>query len=92
MHSVTVPQPLSVPFAAIVLALVGDRALLPCLRVAVSDANGRLPEPRQAAPDDESGRGLTLVAVLADDWGAVRRDGGIGKTVWFELAHQSDGR
>ncbi|MFF0158841.1 ATP-binding protein [Streptomyces sp. NPDC005263] len=45
-----------------------------------------VPEPRQAAPGDESGRGLTLVAALADAWGTELREGGIGKTVWFELA------
>lgn len=56
------------------------------LRVSVTDANDTLPQPRQPRPDDESGRGLTLVAALADDWGAEPREGGIGKTVWFELS------
>ncbi|MFJ8361358.1 ATP-binding protein [Streptomyces sp. NPDC093984] len=51
----------------------------------MTDANDTLPTPRDASPDDESGRGLTLVAALADDWGAEPRPGGIGKTVWFEL-------
>ncbi|GAA2270127.1 hypothetical protein GCM10010430_64760 [Kitasatospora cystarginea] len=55
------------------------------LRVEVSDASSEMPKPRQAAPDDESGRGLALVAALADAWGAHPRDCGIGKTVWFEL-------
>ncbi|MEV6531535.1 ATP-binding protein [Streptomyces sp. NPDC051639] len=55
------------------------------LRVWVTDANDTLPEPRVASPDDESGRGLALVAALADDWGAAPREHGIGKTVWFEL-------
>ncbi|MFD9861818.1 ATP-binding protein [Streptomyces alboflavus] len=55
------------------------------LRVAVSDANATPPAPRQARPEDESGRGLTLVATLSDDWGTELRPGGIGKTVWFEL-------
>jgi hypothetical protein len=50
------------------------------------DANDTLPEPRTAALDEESGRGLTLVAALADTWGAEPREGGIGKTVWYELA------
>ncbi|MFC7258848.1 ATP-binding protein [Streptomyces lutosisoli] len=61
------------------------------LRVSVTDANDSLPEPRQAAPGDESGRGLTLVDALADKWGAGPREGGIGKTVWFELAHTLHG-
>ncbi|MEU2432910.1 ATP-binding protein [Streptomyces sp. NPDC007861] len=55
------------------------------LRVEVSDASDVLPRPRAAAPDDESGRGLTLVAALADAWGAYPRECGIGKTVWFEV-------
>ncbi|MFJ8350879.1 ATP-binding protein [Streptomyces sp. NPDC094153] len=56
------------------------------LRVSVTDANDTLPAPREASPEDESGRGLALVETLADDWGAELRPGGIGKTVWFELA------
>jgi anti-sigma regulatory factor (Ser/Thr protein kinase) len=55
------------------------------LRVSVTDANDTLPTPREATPDDESGRGLALVAAPADKWGAEPRPGGIGKTVWFEL-------
>ncbi|MEU6481411.1 ATP-binding protein [Streptomyces sp. NPDC047017] len=55
------------------------------LRVTVTDANDTLPVPRRAAPEDESGRGLALVAALAADWGAAPRPCGIGKTVWFEL-------
>lgn len=56
------------------------------LRVTVTDANDTLPTPGAPSPDDESGRGLTLVAALADDWGAAGRERGIGKEVWFELA------
>ncbi|MFG2945430.1 ATP-binding protein [Streptomyces adustus] len=55
------------------------------LRISVTDANGTLPTPRETAPEHESGRGLALVAALADGWGAQPRAGGIGKTVWFEL-------
>ncbi|WP_431043855.1 ATP-binding protein [Streptomyces sp. P1-3] len=55
------------------------------LRVEVSDASAELPRPRQAAVDDESGRGLALVAALADDWDVHPRACGVGKTVWFEL-------
>ncbi|MFD6490240.1 ATP-binding protein [Streptomyces sp. NPDC060188] len=61
-------------------ALADDR-----VRVWVTDASDALPAPRNASLDDESGRGLALVAMLADDWGAARREAGIGKTVWFEL-------
>lgn len=56
------------------------------LRITVADANDALPTPGTASLDDESGRGLELVAALADDWGVERRECGIGKTVWFELA------
>ncbi|MGW7085511.1 ATP-binding protein [Streptomyces sp. NPDC054871] len=56
------------------------------LRVEVADASDALPCPREAGPDDESGRGLALVELLADTWGSYPRPYGIGKTVWFELA------
>ncbi|MFF4017649.1 ATP-binding protein [Streptomyces sp. NPDC001843] len=62
-------------------AVVEDR-----LRVTVTDASDTLPTPGKASPDDESGRGLALVAALADDWGAAIREQGIGKEVWFVLA------
>jgi len=60
------------------------------VRVWVTDANDTLPAPRNASPDDESGRGLALVATLADNWGATPRENGIGKTVWFELRLTSE--
>jgi anti-sigma regulatory factor (Ser/Thr protein kinase) len=56
------------------------------IRVTVTDANDTLPTRGKASVDDESGRGLALVAALADVWGAERREHGIGKEVWFELA------
>ncbi|MFJ5676931.1 ATP-binding protein [Streptomyces sp. NPDC093097] len=34
----------------------------------------------------EDGRGLLIVACLADSWGVAHRPGGPGKTVWAELA------
>ncbi|HZG05688.1 MAG TPA: ATP-binding protein [Streptomyces sp.] len=67
--------------------VLGDRGL----RVEVSDADDVLPRPREATPDDESGRGLALVAALADAWGAYPRRCGIGKTVWFELRSPGGG-
>lgn len=78
--------------------LIGTRCVLrtDALRVEVSDACSVLPTPRQAALDDESGRGLALVEALADAWGAHHRECGIGKTVWFEVrlpegaAHAAD--
>ncbi|MEV5608272.1 ATP-binding protein [Streptomyces sp. NPDC052225] len=55
------------------------------LRVLVTDASGALPAPRTASAEEESGRGLALVEMLADEWGAEVREGGVGKVVWFEL-------
>ncbi|MBT2487579.1 ATP-binding protein [Streptomyces sp. ISL-96] len=52
------------------------------LRIEVHDSGGG--QPRVREPDDESGRGLLLVAVLADAWGVGRRDP--GKVVWCEFA------
>ncbi|GAA4862776.1 ATP-binding SpoIIE family protein phosphatase [Kitasatospora terrestris] len=52
------------------------------LRCEVGDDNAALPRPRRAAPDDERGRGLQIVARCADRWGATRL--GAGKVVWFE--------
>ncbi|WP_263168159.1 ATP-binding protein [Streptomyces sp. SCSIO ZS0520] len=56
----------------------------PELRLEVSDASDGQPQPRCAGPDDESGRGLALVAALADAWGVAPRTG-VGKTVWARL-------
>jgi anti-sigma regulatory factor (Ser/Thr protein kinase) len=56
----------------------------PSLLVEVSDPLPDPPTKRAAAPEDESGRGLQLVAGSARRWG-TRRDI-TGKTVWFELA------
>ncbi|WP_279616888.1 ATP-binding protein [Streptomyces caeruleatus] len=41
--------------------------------------------PPTLAPDAESGRGLLLVATLADEWGVTPRPAAPGKTVWAEL-------
>ncbi|MFI7295515.1 ATP-binding protein [Streptomyces sp. NPDC050121] len=56
------------------------------LRVEVADANNRRPEPRATSLEDEGGRGLTLVQVLAERWGCCPRRHGIGKATWVELA------
>ncbi|MFD0317095.1 ATP-binding protein [Streptomyces flavalbus] len=57
----------------------GDGVLL----VEVSDPLPDPPRERVARPDDESGRGLQLVASTTRRWGT--RPGETGKTVWFEL-------
>jgi anti-sigma regulatory factor (Ser/Thr protein kinase) len=54
------------------------------LLVEVSDPLPDPPRERVARPEDESGRGLQLVASAARRWGT--RPGAKGKTVWFELA------
>ncbi|MER5968679.1 ATP-binding protein [Streptomyces sp. NPDC002055] len=53
------------------------------LLVEVSDPLPDPPLARSAAPDDEGGRGLQLVAHASKRWGT--RHGNRGKAVWFEL-------
>lgn len=55
------------------------------LWVGVTDTGRGHPIPRTPAATDEHGRGLQLVATLADRWGAHRRRSTREKTVWFEL-------
>lgn len=75
------------------LALTLDEAR-GTLRIEVADTRGeKLPSLGPApSPDSESGRGLALVAVLADRWGTQPRHP-VGKTVWAELdsCQTSDG-
>ncbi|MFJ8945537.1 ATP-binding protein [Streptomyces sp. NPDC102395] len=68
---------------------IGVRLIRPAgldgvLLVEVSDPLPDPPHERVAELDDEGGRGLKLVASSSRRWGT--RPGGIGKTVWFELA------
>lgn len=52
------------------------------VRIEVSDARGeRLPEARDAGSGEDGGRGLLLVAALAEEWGTTPRPGAPGKTV-----------
>lgn len=64
--------------------LVRPAALGDALLVEVSDPLPDPPHARAPRPDEESGRGLQLVAGSSRRWGT--RPGGTGKTVWFELA------
>lgn len=63
------------------------------LRIEVTDARGdRVPEPASGRGGDgdrdgESGRGLLLVASLADAWGCELHHPG-GKTVWAECGRR----
>lgn len=52
------------------------------VRIEVHDAGDRRPEPREALPEEESGRGLALVDDMTGGrWGVGDRDGP-GKVVW----------
>ncbi|MFD5748091.1 ATP-binding protein [Streptomyces sp. NPDC127033] len=51
------------------------------VRLEVHDSRRRRPGTRQAADTDVSGRGLVLVAALADGWGVQDRTP-LGKIVW----------
>ncbi|MET7698492.1 MULTISPECIES: ATP-binding protein [unclassified Streptomyces] len=64
--------------------LIRPAAVPDALLVEVSDPLPDPPRERAAHPDDESGRGLQLVACSSRRWGT--RPGDTGKTVWFELA------
>ncbi|MFG6192078.1 ATP-binding protein [Nonomuraea sp. JJY05] len=55
------------------------------VRIEVSDAGERLPEPREPGPSN--GWGLHVVRLLSIDWGTMPVDGETGgKVVWCELA------
>ncbi|MGW7257830.1 ATP-binding protein [Streptomyces sp. NPDC054834] len=57
-------------------------------RIEVTDTRTeKRPSSTPPSPDSESesGRGLLLVAALADDWGVTPRASAPGKTVWAEL-------
>jgi anti-sigma regulatory factor (Ser/Thr protein kinase) len=58
------------------------------LRVDVHDSSQALPVLQDAAGDDETGRGLMLVATLSAEWGFSRTPG--GKAVYFTLDFQSE--
>lgn len=53
------------------------------LRIAVVDGSGVRPVIRQLDTGNPRGRGMRLVAAIADQWGAEDHHG--GKRVWFEL-------
>ncbi|OAH14945.1 ATP-binding SpoIIE family protein phosphatase [Streptomyces jeddahensis] len=58
-----------------------DRRLI----IEVTDGNDHLPRRRRAEPADETGRGISIVATIASNWGSRRTPGG-GKAVWCEFA------
>jgi anti-sigma regulatory factor (Ser/Thr protein kinase) len=62
------------------LAVAGER-----LRIAVVDGSAVRPVVRELRSTSARGRGMQLVAAIADRWG-VEDHGGGGKRIWFELA------
>ncbi|MGW7005434.1 ATP-binding protein [Streptomyces sp. NPDC054933] len=54
------------------------------VRIEVHDAAEERPELRAPDPDSSDGRGLLLVAALADAWDVAPRDGA-GEVVWAEI-------
>ncbi len=54
-----------------------------CLNIEVHDSSPGIPVVRSAAGDAERGRGLLLVAEVADSWDYYFEDG--RKHVWFHL-------
>jgi anti-sigma regulatory factor (Ser/Thr protein kinase) len=54
------------------------------IRIEVADSSPAPPVLRQPGPDDEHGRGLLLLSMLAHSWGTTPLPP--GKVVWFELA------
>jgi anti-sigma regulatory factor (Ser/Thr protein kinase) len=56
--------------------------------VGVADRSETLPLPRSVQAADEGGRGLSLVELVAQEWGVVPLAG--GKQVWFQLDVGSD--
>lgn len=64
-------------------------------RIEVTDIRAeKQPPSTPPTPDStsESGRGLHLVAALADGWGVTHRPAAPGKTVWAELRVPTGGR
>ena len=69
---------------ALEISLDDERA-----RVLVSHAaDSGTPVPRHAGPDDDGGRGLALVGVLADDWGWLLQNGRL--SVWADFVKGGD--
>jgi anti-sigma regulatory factor (Ser/Thr protein kinase) len=54
------------------------------LRIAVVDGSAVRPVIRELSHSEERGRGMHLVATIAERWGAEDHNG--GKRVWFELS------
>lgn len=55
------------------------------VRVDVHDPSDERPQERPESGERESGRGLSIVGVLADRWGVNMDRAGAGKSVWLEF-------
>jgi anti-sigma regulatory factor (Ser/Thr protein kinase) len=55
------------------------------LRVAVRDLSEERPQLQSESQTEEGGRGLRIVAAIADRWGVEANPSGAGKSVWMEL-------
>lgn len=60
-----------------------------CLRLTVADRSPRSPVTKSHSQDATTGRGLSLVQALADDWGVQHHQG--GKAVWAIIRAGSTG-
>ncbi|MEU5197272.1 ATP-binding protein [Streptomyces scabiei] len=54
-----------------------------CVRLEVRDSGATLPTPREPDQEDQNGRGLLLVGMLADRWDVITQV--VGKTVFAEI-------
>ena len=54
-----------------------------CVRLEVRDAGDSLPAVREPSNDDQHGRGLIMVGLLADRWNVITQV--VGKTVFAEI-------
>lgn len=75
------------------LAVVHVRLLSDGTRVVIEVWDGvpQAPVAKEAAVDDESGRGLMLVEALSAQWGCGVVPGWPGKVVWAEMRNEIEG-
>lgn len=71
------------------IRVVIDRPGAACVRIGVVDFSKVPPAPKEADDEDEGGRGLALLAELAENWGTDPLPW--GKRVWAELQRKDEG-
>jgi anti-sigma regulatory factor (Ser/Thr protein kinase) len=84
------PLPGGVVRVAWKLRVDGDGAEAVTVRVTDGGAPNRAPAMRPVGTEAVDGRGLRIVAALADRWG-IERDG-LGQSVWAELSCPDNSR